>query len=251
VKARVGFIFAAALALSACDLGEFATGVSRALIEGERYVVRDDEVVWVSHPGMGGTPRRVEQRVDADGRTFVSAEDRIYGTDARSVFCRGRRLDGADPGGFRILRWPDGEAPNVATDGRRVWMNCDTVEGADGAGFRFLGGRYATDGTAVFLQSSRIAGADPSTFGIIDAGSELSRDAVAAWSGIFRIPTEAPEAIRPLGAGYATDGQAVYWRQFRVPGADPATFEVREDEMFGRDASGCWNGARAQACLTP
>ena len=241
----------AALALGGCDVGDFAYGVGRALVEGEHYDVKDGRVIWVSHPSMGSTPRRVEQPVTADPATFRVAEEKMYGLDATAVFCKGEPLDGGDPQGFRLLsRSGDGRVPG-ATDGRKVWLLCDEVEGADGATFRLLEGRYGTDGKSVFIATSRIDGADPATLEILDLEDEISRDAGHAYAGTFPIPTDAPRSIRSLGAGYATDGRRVYWRQFTAEGADPATFEVRVGERFGRDGSGCWNGPRPQPCLDP
>lgn len=251
MKSPVLFVAAAALALSGCDLGEFAYGVGRALVEGEHYDVKDGRVIWVEHPSMGSTPRRVERPVDADPRTFEVAEEKMYGADATKVFCKGRPLSGADPHGFRVLVRPGEDRVPGATDGRKVWLLCDEIEGADGATFRFGAARFGYDATSVFSATSRVDGADPRSFEILDPEAEIARDARAAYAGIFRIPTEVPAALRSLGAGYSTDGVAVYWQQFRADGADPATFEVRPGEMFGRDSSGCWSGPRPQPCLTP
>lgn len=240
---------AAAVSLAGCDLGEFAFGVGRALTEGEHYAVKDGQVVWVSHPSMGTTPRRVERRVEADPATFRIAAHEMYATDARAVFCKGRPLAGGDPRGFRLIPGaPDDRTP-AATDGATVWLGCDEIAGADGAGFRFLQGPYATDGRSVFRATSRIDGAQPASFRILDLKNDVAVDAGAAYSGIFRIPTDTPAAIRSLGGGYTTDGRTVFWRQFVAEGADPATFRVGDGEMFGRDTSGCWTGARPQPCL--
>ncbi len=240
-----------ALLLTGCDVGDFAYGVGRALAEGEHYDVKDGRVIWVSHPSMGSIPRRVEQPVAADAATFRVAEDKMYGLDATAVFCKGEPLEGGDPQDFRLLPHSGDERVPVATDGRKVWLSCDEIEGADGATFRFLDGRYGTDGKSVFIATSRIDGADPASLEILDPEDEVSRDASRAYAGTFPIPTDAPRSIRSLGAGYSTDGHRVYWRQFLADGADPATFEVRADERFGRDGSGCWNGPRPQPCLTP
>lgn len=251
MKPSLTILATVAVSLAGCDVGEFAYGVGRALVEGEHYEVRDGEVVWVSHPGPGTTPRRVEQKVEADPATFQVAEVKIYARDDRTVFCRGRPLAGSDPRGFRIIRRADDEGSPAATDGRMVWLRCDHIEGANGASFRFLQGLYASDGRAVFRATSRIDGAQPASFRILDLKNDVAVDAGAAYSGIFRIPTDTPAAIRSLGGGYTTDGRTVFWRQFVAEGADPATFRVGDGEMFGRDTSGCWTGVRPQPCLKP
>ena len=170
-------VLAAAVSLAGCDLGEFAFGVGRALTEGEHYAVKDGQVVWVSHPSMGTTPRRVERRVEADPATFRIAAHEMYATDSRAVFCKGRPLAGGDPRGFRLIPGaPDDRTP-AATDGATVWLGCDEIAGADGAGFRFLQGPYATDGRAVFRATSRIDGAQPASFRILDLGNDVAVDA--------------------------------------------------------------------------
>jgi hypothetical protein len=241
-----------ALGVAGCEVIDFASGVGAALIEGEHYDVSDDGVTWVSYSSFGGSkPVRREQRVDADARTFEVAEDPIYGTDARRAYCKAGALEGSVPNGFRILSNGKGEGSSIATDGQHVWLYCDQIAGADGATFRLIGGDYGADETSVWLLSSRIDGADPASFRILDVEEEVAVDARAAYAGIFPIPTERPADIRSLGAGYSTDGVAVYWRQYRLDGADPGTFEVRRGERFGRDRSGCWTSMKAQPCLNP
>jgi len=240
------------LGLASCEVVDFASGVGAALIEGEHYAVSEDEVTWVSYSSFGGSkPVRREQAVDADARTFEVAEDPIYATDARRAYCKAGALEGSVSTGFRILRNGKGEGSSIATDGQHVWLYCDQIAGADGATFRPIGGDYGADDAGVWLMSSRVDGADPASFRILDAEEELAVDVRAAYAGIFPIPTEHPAGIRPLGAGYSTDGVTVYWRHYRLDGADPGTFEVRRGERFGRDRSGCWTSMRAQPCLNP
>lgn len=239
------------LGVASCEVIDFAAGVTAALIEGEHYAVEQGEVRWISYTsGFSSVSRRV-QTLDADAGSFVIAEDPIYGTDGHRVFCKAAVLESADPGLFRVLRNGRREAPSIATDGRHVWRYCDRIEGADGASFRLIGGDYGADEAAVWLGASNIEGADPASFRILDAEEELAVDAGAAYAGIFPIPTERPAEIRPLGAGYSTDGGKVYWRQYPLEGADPGTFEVRRGERFGRDRSGCWPLREPRPCLSP
>jgi hypothetical protein len=243
-------VLCAALAagLGGCDVIGFASGVGAALIEGEHYSVEQGEVRWISYTSGPSTPSRRVQTLDADAGSFEIAEDPIYGTDRHQVFCKAAVLGGGDPDQFRVLRTGK-DGPSMATDGRQVWHYCDRVGGADGATFRLIGGEYGTDATGVYLLSSRIEGADPDSFRIIDAETRLGADTDRAYAGIFPILTDRPGALRSLGAGYSTDGQQVYWQQFLLEGADVATFEVRDGERFGRDASGCWIGPALKECL--
>lgn len=244
-------ILALSAGLAGCDVFDFAAGVGSALIEGDHYAVEDGEVTWVSYSSFGGmTPTRRVQTLAADAATFRVADDPIYGTDARRVYCKAGALEGSNPDGFRILANGRGDGPSVVTDGRSVWHYCDRIEGADGARFRLIGAGYGLDDAGVWLQTSRIDGADPATFRILDAEETLAVDDRAAYAGIFAIPTGSPQAMRSLGAGYSTDGERVYWLQYPLEGADPASFEVRRGERFGRDRSGCWTGPRARPCLS-
>ncbi len=241
-----------ALGVAGCEVIDFASGVGAALIEGDHYAVSGDEVTWVSYSSFGGSkPVRQVHRVEADPGSFQIAEDPIYGTDARRAYCKAGALEGSVPTGFRILSNGKGEGSSIATDGQHVWRYCDRIEGADGASFRLIGGDYGADNAAVWLGASNIEGADPASFRILDAEEELAVDARAAYAGIFPIPTERPADIRILGAGYSTDGVTVYWRQYRLEGADPGTFEVRRGERFGRDRSGCWPLREPRPCLNP
>ena len=240
------------LGVASCEIVDFASGVGAALIEGEHYAVSGDEVTWVSYSSFGGSkPHRRVQRVEADPGSFRVAEDPIYGTDARRAYCKAGALEGSVATGFRILRNGKGEGSSVATDGQHVWLYCDRIEGADGASFRLIGGEYGVDRAGVWLGASSIEGADPASFRILDVEEELAVDARAAYAGIFPIPTERPADIRSLGAGYSTDEVTVYWRQHKLDGADPGTFEVRRGERFGRDRSGCWPLRKPGPCLNP
>lgn len=240
------------LGVASCEVIDFASGVGAALIEGEHYAISGDEVTWVSYSSFGGSkPVRREQRVDADVSTFEVTEDPVYAIDARRAYCKAGALEGSIAAGFRILSNGKGEGSSIATDGQHVWLYCGEIAGADGATFRLIGGDYGADDTGVWLLSSRIDGADPASFRILDVEEELAVDARAAYAGIFPIPTERPAAIRPLGAGYSTDGVKVYWRHYPLEDADPGTFEVRRGERFGRDRSGCWPLREPRPCLNP
>lgn len=245
-------VLCAALAagLGGCDVIGFAAGVSSALIEGEHYSVEQGEVRWVSYTSGPSTPSRRVETLDADPASFQIAEDPIYGTDTRRIFCKAGLLEGGDPRRFRVLR-NGKDGPSMATDGRQVWHYCTRIEGADGGTFRLVGGEYGADATGVYLLASRIEGADPDSFRIIDADENLAADADRAFAGIFPIPTDRSGALRSLGAGYSTDGYQVFWQQFRLEGADPASFEVRRGERFGRDRSGCWTLLEQRPCLNP
>ena len=240
-----------ALGVTSCEVVGFAAGVSAALIEGEHYSVEQGEVRWISYTSGFTTVSRRIQTLDADAESFEIAEDPIYGTDRHHVFCKAAVLESADPGLFRVLKNGREEGRSVATDGRYVWRYCDRIEGADGASFQQIGGDYGADHAGVWLGSSRIGGADPASFRVLDVKEELAVDARAAYAGIFPIPTDQPGTIRPLGAGYSTDGVRVYWRHYPLEGADPGTFEVRRGERFGRDRSGCWPLREPRPCLNP
>ncbi|HRH70058.1 MAG TPA: DKNYY domain-containing protein [Flavobacteriales bacterium] len=126
-----------------------------------------------------------------------SVVDYHYALDMDHVFYEGRRIPGAEPGGFVVL-----------------------------------GTCYARDGRGVFFRDERIEGADPATFALFSE-NENSRGEVyyaqdkdhiyvnaAPFKGVDRA------SFRILDEKYTVDTNGVYFRMKKVANADPLSFKV-------------------------
>ncbi|MDR0793730.1 MAG: DKNYY domain-containing protein [Chitinophagaceae bacterium] len=163
-----------------------------------------------------------------------------YAKDAKSVFYRGKSIDGAHAPTFHIVGITDKKDPNYnankiwAADKNRVYDNWGRVlEGADVNTYQrpFSDAKYAQefskDATHVFFRHIPVPGADANTFELLEF-SGYAKDSKSVyyygWSD-----AEYDDAGRPK-----TDIPREI--AFVVEGADPATFQIQYDKDGKFDA---------------
>jgi hypothetical protein len=234
---RIVTLIVAVLALHACSK---PTG----------YIVTGDSVVWASYGGSSLFPASgltyVQRPVDADPNSFRVAAFADWGSDQTSAFFRGAVAGPVNQASFEAL---DTE---TARDRTTVWYRGKVIAGADGASFRMISHRYAVDAGAAYYGSTRFAACDLATLQDISVDVDsFAFDENCAFGGGFQIPITDRASFTILRAGYSRDSANIFWRETVVEGADVATFVVPEGMSFGRDAGGCWLGARRVTCLEP
>jgi hypothetical protein len=117
------------------------------------------------------------------------------------------------------------------------------LKGANRDTFVRLAFAYAKDDKDVWVESYRISRADPATFEPIDHW--YSKDAKHVYGGSIALPNADPVTFRVLcrepGSNTAADRLHVYFTRDLIVGADPASYEVDEDDpKKGRDRSGMY-----------
>jgi hypothetical protein len=216
-----------------------------ALIEPAHYVVRDDAVYWVSYPGSSSSPsfERYDRRLDADPQTFEILAFANWGKDAQSAYYRGMSVDGVDAASFRAI------SDEFAVDAAQVWAGTALIQGADGASFRLIGRSYGVDRAAAYGGWTRFVPCDLATFAVLESeDGDFTADSACVYSYGLRLPLQDRESFEILGAEYSRDSAGVYWRQFELDGADPASFHIPAGMRVGRDRTGCWLGPERREC---
>jgi hypothetical protein len=120
-----------------------------------------------------------------------------------------RLLKGADADSFTPLGY------GFAKDRVRCYYNYTSLKSAKPESFELLSQRFSRDAAKVFCHSFEVVGADRDSF----------------------------EVYPPAGRGmqmFARDKHAVYFRQERVEGADPAVFQPTGN-LEGTDGTRTWN----------
>lgn len=210
------------------------------------YLEREGRIYWASYPGNSAFPtlERVEREIEADPASFRIEAFAEWASDRDHVFYKGRVLGRVDQPSFSA------RSAELAADRYSVWLNETSVEGADPASFRLLDHRYAVDDRRAYYGATPFEACDLPSLRVIGEGIDaFAIDEACVFAGSFRVPVQDRASFALLGAGYARDATGVYWLKYRVEGADPQSFHVPPGRRYGVDQSGCWTGARAQACL--
>lgn len=210
------------------------------------YLERDGEIYWAGYPGSSSFPtlERVERQLDADPATFKIEPFTDWASDSNHVYYRGQAIGPVDQPSFSA------RGADLAADADSVWQHGQLIEGADPATFRQLAHGYGVDATRAYygwtgfevcdLASLRIAG---------DADHAFALDDECVFAGSFSVPVRDRSSFEIVEAGFTRDRYQVYWLQYVLEGADPASFFVPAGMRYGRDSSGCWNGTGRIECM--
>jgi hypothetical protein len=210
------------------------------------YLERGTEVYWAHYPGSSAFPtlERVETLLDADASTFRVEPFADWASDQHNAYYRGRIAGPVHQPSFSAR-----DAAHAA-DRVTVWLYGEMIDGADPASFRPLRDGYAVDNQRAYYRRTGIEACDLGSLQVVGEGIDAFLvDDECVFSGIFQAPVRDRSSFEQLGAGYARDAYQVYWMQYVVQGADPASFHVPAGMRYGVDSSGCWSGTRATPCL--
>jgi hypothetical protein len=216
-----------------------------ALIEAAHYDVTPEAVYWVSYPSTSSNPsfERYVRDIEADPQTFEILAYGDWGKDRLNAYYRGFPIAGADVAAFRPL------SAELASDSTWVWNGREIIEGADGASFTLISRRYGVDRVAAYAGWMRFIPCDLSSFTVLESEEEtFTADSRCVYAGGLQLPLQDRASFELLGAGYSRDRAGVYWRQFKVTGADPTSFHIPPGTRIGRDRSGCWLGPSSRPC---
>ncbi len=132
------------------------------------HVIIDGQPFWRE---FGNDRTRTSDRpIKADPASFVVLSQ-IYARDKSTIFCRGTKLNKADPETFRVL---DGYRDSTGADKAGLWARdkahiyrFNDVKKMDAATFEQLGICYARDKDRVYAYGTVVRGADPTQFEVI------------------------------------------------------------------------------------
>ena len=209
------------------------------------YEVTDGKVTYFRWNPMS---MRYHTKVleEADPDTF-EAIDSEHGKDATTVYQWDVPILHADPATFKRLR------KSYAKDATQIFYGRTRLDGADLATFERLGDGWSRDADDFYSGSKRLEVCDINTFEPLSMWRAV--DSQCYYVKSKRLENVDRESLEILGGVFAKDRTHVYWLQHIVDGADPATFEVKEDRMqsLARDATQCFIGPRLVTCdeLTP
>ena len=148
-----------------------------------------------------------------------------------------KRVAGADPGSFELLRLPlfergpcAGRRVEFARDKRHVYYRWQIIKGADPQTYAFIDDAYARDKSAIFSGAKRLTTRIDSfkTMGAYatDGTQHFYRDVVFAGAS-FRLLGGEAESAR----GYAVTTSRVYHNGQVVTHADASSFELFKPEV--------------------
>ncbi len=186
---------------------------------------------WVYVEWNAGVGHQVSPVVGADAASFRILSDPNFAVDARSVYWRNWKLEGADPATFRQL------TKGYWRDRRKVFDGHLEVVGADPDTFRLLPvSPWPVDKNDAYRGYQAVHAEDIQTFEALSF--HYARDAKAYYaSGApnkkMIVPCDYP-SFRILNAVYAKDKATAFWLGFPIAGSDPDTF-VAIDEARAKD----------------
>jgi hypothetical protein len=132
------------------------------------YVIVDGQPFW-RETGNDKT-RTSDLPIKADPASFVVLS-KIYARDKSTIFCRGRKLNKADPETFRVL---EGYRDSTGAHTAGVWARdkahiyrFNDVKKMDAATFEQLGVCYARDRDRVYAYGTVVRGVDPAQFEVV------------------------------------------------------------------------------------
>jgi len=189
----------------------------------------------------------------ADQATFEQL-NRTWARDAKRVYCQGTPMRNTDRATFVVL------SEISAKDKNHVFEYSSIVVGADAASYEVLQPiakvddetlirEYARDCERVYFKVHTIGkirvvkSADRRTFASLGRGFGMDARTVF-WEG-YKLPKCTPVAWRYLGHSYSRGDTRVYYGNWVVEGADPATFHVMPAGSWARDANAYYQRGRA------
>jgi hypothetical protein len=204
------------------------------------YEVIDGKVTYFRWNPMS---MRYHTRVleEADPNTF-EAIDTEHGKDAKTVYPWDIPILHADPATFKRT------TENYARDATQVFYGLTRLEGVDIKTFERLGDGWVRDNDNFYFGNKRLDVCDIDTFETLSMWQALDSQCYCIDSKELDPVDRA--SLEILWGGYASDRSQVYWLKHVVDGADPATFEVKEDRIqtLARDANQCFSGPRVVTC---
>jgi DKNYY family len=165
----------------------------------------------------------------------------FYAKGDNGWYYHGSKIEGADPGSFRVLAGVGSDAfsnpcardSGYAVDNAHVYRGAKTLPEADPATFVVLSGGYSRDATHVYFQDTVLRGADAKTFTGITAG--YFKDAANVYLNGATVADADPGTFRSAdnsaypGTGLARDRAHVFFGASVVAEADP-----RDVKALGR-----------------
>ena len=204
------------------------------------YEVVDGKVTYFRwNPMSMRYHTRVLAQADPDTFEAIGTE---HGKDATTVYEWDIPILHADPATFKRL------TENYARDATQMFYGRTRLEGADINTFERLGDAWSRDSDDFYFGNKRIDVCDIDTFEPLSMWQAL--DSKCYYIESERLSTVDRASLEILWGGYASDRSQVYWLEHLVDGADPATFEVKEDRIqtLARDANQCFSGPRVVTC---
>lgn len=111
--------------------------------------------------------------VGAVGKTFELMDEKgLFARDHQSVFCTGKKLEGAHAASFHKLKF------QYYADQNFVYYLSHKLENSNANDFEFFGDRYSKSGNNVYYRDKLIAEADAQSFKVISGkdGTYLAQD---------------------------------------------------------------------------
>lgn len=181
----------------------------------------------------------VLEQADPDTVEAISTE---HGKDATTVYEWDIPILHADPATFEHL------SENYAKDATQVFYGRTRLEGAELATFERLGDGWSRDAAHVYSGNRRLNICDIETFEPLSVWRAV--DGKCYYIQAERLANVDRASLEILPGEYARDRSHVYWLERVVDGANPKTFEVKEDRMhsLARDASQCFSGPSVVTC---
>ncbi|WP_149240381.1 DKNYY domain-containing protein [Dyadobacter sp. 32] len=241
-------------------LSTFCTSYARSrpgVTSSPGYHITSNKVYY--NGGFAGGP--VYEVIGADAKSFEKLNktfpESAYGRDKNGVYYNGKGIKGADVRSFERLRSyyskddrfiyfhssvlskdPDHFVfidDLVQKDRNHVyrggWIISDEPED-----FQFIaaidGFAYYRDHKGVLVNSTRLQGADPATFKPLRHGYSSDAHQVFQVDGMVArvIKGASPAGFDVYNSYYSHDHKHVYWKGKPLPGADPATFAILNNE---------------------
>ncbi|WP_162242774.1 DKNYY domain-containing protein [Dyadobacter sp. Leaf189] len=231
------------------------------------YYIQNDKVYY--YGGFGNaTVTALENAVAAQ---FETLEKRfpeqpfahLYATDGNHVYFEGKLINGADGKTFQVFGYgwakdsqhvfafhsilSDDPVHFVNVNGglfkdRKHVYDGYRIVSDDPAHLTYLGSTnlrsYHADGRGVFTGSIRIDPADAETFKPLMHNYSMDAKAVFLIDEGMPLMLEGadPATFKVLSRYYAKDEKNVFWRNYKLPDADPSTFQITSEEHHeGRD----------------
>lgn len=209
----------------------------------------------------------------ADPKTFslLGKHDKYdlhgYAKDRNRVYAAGKPVEGIDPATFEVLAW------EVGKDATKIVLGKEVMDIWHAPSFERLSERFVKDKDGVyFISGKKIDGLDPESISIVskdflkdknavydrkgkaleglDPASfeHISKQLCKDKNGVYNLKGVKIEKFDAasfvvLNHHYTKDKNMVYYDHSPVRGADPATFEVNEDDrqgITGRDKDGAF-----------
>ena len=204
------------------------------------YEVVDGKVTYFRWNPMGMRYHtRVLEQADPDTFESIGTE---HGKDATTVYQWDIPILHADPATFKRL------TENYARDATQVFYGRTRLEGVDINTFERLGDGWSRDSDDFYFGNKRLDVCDIDTFKPLSMWQALDSECYYIESEQLTAVDRA--SLQILWGAYAKDRSRVYWLEHAVNGADPTTFEVRDNRMqsLARDAMQCFSGAGVVTC---